>query len=215
MARHPPCPLHRPCHLSLTHHFHCVTVLSHSFVDTLFLLLSCMPYMWISLPLSISCLTDLSVPNGLKVSSWLTSQSLSPIWVQLRYTENDKGAIWSQAEQFHFLSSRGSGTGSTQPREDNWGATWRKKERLRSKRTEINGRGNSLRWPHNTLYPQKLPLTSPKSGGLSVVIVRLWTNAKEFRLGKRNQSMNKSASHVLVNESSKYVNNYINMWIKK
>jgi hypothetical protein len=26
-----------------------------------------------------------------------------------------------------FLKSRGSGTGSTQPREDNWGATWMKK----------------------------------------------------------------------------------------
>jgi hypothetical protein len=27
----------------------------------------------------------------------------------------------------HFLRSRGSGTGSTQPREDNWGATGMKK----------------------------------------------------------------------------------------
>jgi hypothetical protein len=31
-----------------------------------------------------------------------------------------------------FLRSRGSGTGSTQPREDTWGATWMKKQRIRS-----------------------------------------------------------------------------------
>jgi hypothetical protein len=38
--------------------------------------------------------------------------------------------------------------------------------------TEINGRGNLLRWPRNTLYPQ--------SGGRSVGIVRLRTMATEF-----------------------------------
>jgi hypothetical protein len=40
--------------------------------------------------------------------------------------------------------------------------------------------GNPLRWPRNTLYPQKLALTSPKSGDLSVGIVRLRTKATEF-----------------------------------
>jgi hypothetical protein len=39
----------------------------------------------------------------------------------------------------------------------------------------INGRGDPLRLPHNTLYPQKLALTSPTSGGRSVGIVRLRT----------------------------------------
>jgi hypothetical protein len=29
------------------------------------------------------------------------------------------------------------------------------------------GRGDPLRWPRGTLYPQKLALTSPTSGGLS------------------------------------------------
>jgi hypothetical protein len=37
-----------------------------------------------------------------------------------------------------------------------------------------------LRWPRNTLYPQKLALTSPTSGGRSVDAVRLRTKATEF-----------------------------------
>jgi hypothetical protein len=39
----------------------------------------------------------------------------------------------------------------------------------------IIGRGDPLRWPRDTLYPQKLALTSPTSGGRSVGIVRLLT----------------------------------------
>jgi hypothetical protein len=39
----------------------------------------------------------------------------------------------------------------------------------------INGRGDPLRWPRDTLYPQKLAITSPTSGGRSVGIVRLRT----------------------------------------
>jgi hypothetical protein len=38
-----------------------------------------------------------------------------------------------------------------------------------------------LRSPRDTLYPQKLALTSPTSGGLSVGRVRLRTKATEFR----------------------------------
>jgi hypothetical protein len=49
-------------------------------------------------------------------------------------------------------------------------------------KTEINGRGNSLSWPRNTIYPQKLALTSPTSGGRSVGIVRLRTKATELSL---------------------------------
>jgi hypothetical protein len=44
----------------------------------------------------------------------------------------------------------------------------------------INGRGNALRWPRNTLYPQKLALTSPTNGGRSVGIVCLRTTATQF-----------------------------------
>jgi hypothetical protein len=47
-------------------------------------------------------------------------------------------------------------------------------------KTEINGRGNWLRWPRDTLYPLKLTLTSPTSGGRSVGIVRWRTTAREF-----------------------------------
>jgi hypothetical protein len=43
-----------------------------------------------------------------------------------------------------------------------------------------NDHGNLLRSPRNTLYRQKLALTSPTSGGCSVGIVRLQTKATEF-----------------------------------
>jgi hypothetical protein len=42
------------------------------------------------------------------------------------------------------------------------------------------GRGDPLRWPRDTLYPQKLAITSPTSGGRSVGIGRLLTKATEF-----------------------------------
>jgi hypothetical protein len=46
------------------------------------------------------------------------------------------------------------------------------------------GRRDSSRWPRGTLYPQKLALTSPTSGGRSVSIVRSRTQATEFSLGR-------------------------------
>jgi hypothetical protein len=39
----------------------------------------------------------------------------------------------------------------------------------------INDRVDPLRWPRDTIYLQKLALTSPTSGGRSVGIVRLRT----------------------------------------
>jgi hypothetical protein len=44
------------------------------------------------------------------------------------------------------------------------------------------GRGDPLRWPRDTLYPQKLALSSSICGGRSVGIVRLQTKATEFVL---------------------------------
>jgi hypothetical protein len=47
-------------------------------------------------------------------------------------------------------------------------------------KTEINDRGNPLCWARDSLYPQKLALTSPTSGGRSVGIFRSRTKATEF-----------------------------------
>jgi hypothetical protein len=44
-------------------------------------------------------------------------------------------------------------------------------------KTDINGRRNRLRWPYDTLYPLKLALTSPSSGGRSVLIVYVRTKS--------------------------------------
>jgi hypothetical protein len=41
-------------------------------------------------------------------------------------------------------------------------------------------RRDQSRWLRGNLYPQKLALTSPKSGGRSVGIVRLRTQTTEF-----------------------------------
>jgi hypothetical protein len=45
-------------------------------------------------------------------------------------------------------------------------------------------RKDSSRWPRDTLYLQKLVLTSPTSGGRSVGIVRSRIQAREFSFRK-------------------------------
>jgi hypothetical protein len=42
------------------------------------------------------------------------------------------------------------------------------------------GRRDPSRWPHDTLYQQKLALTSPTGGGRWIGIVRSRTQATEF-----------------------------------
>jgi hypothetical protein len=42
------------------------------------------------------------------------------------------------------------------------------------------GRGDQLRLPRDTVYPQELALTSPSSDGRSVGILRSQTQATEF-----------------------------------
>jgi hypothetical protein len=42
------------------------------------------------------------------------------------------------------------------------------------------GRRDPPRRPYGTLYPRKFAITSPTSGGLSVGIVRSWTQTMEF-----------------------------------
>jgi hypothetical protein len=75
--------------------------------------------------------------------------------------------------------SSGSGTGLTQPREYNWGATWWKSSGSCLENREY-GRRDPSRWPRCTLYPQKLAITSPTSGGRSVGIVRSRTQTMKF-----------------------------------
>jgi hypothetical protein len=53
-------------------------------------------------------------------------------------------------------------------------------ERKNSNSNQEYGRKDPLCLPHNTLYPQKLALTSPTSGGRSVGKVRLRTKATEL-----------------------------------
>jgi hypothetical protein len=81
----------------------------------------------------------------------------------------------------HFIKSSGSGTGSTQPPEDNWAGTCVGIVAAPVYKTEINGRGDSLRWPCDTLYPIKLVLTS-RTSSRSLDIVRLRTKAPEISL---------------------------------
>jgi hypothetical protein len=75
--------------------------------------------------------------------------------------------------------SSGSGTGCTQPREYNWGATWWKSSGSCLENREY-GRKDPSRWPRGTLYPQKLAISSPTSGGRSVGIFRLRTQTMDF-----------------------------------
>jgi hypothetical protein len=93
-----------------------------------------------------------------------------------------------------FLRSSGSGTGSTQPREDNWGATWMEKQRLRVYKTEINDRGCLLRWPRDTRLSAKVgtnfanmrrslgrysSLADWSHGGVVTFVWREWDNQNE------------------------------------
>ena len=82
-----------------------------------------------------------------------------------------------------FLSSSGSGTGATQPREVNLRSYLNEKSsgsRSRKQRlTAVGTRCADHVTPH---YPQMLALTSPTSGGRSVGIVRVRTKATEFSL---------------------------------
>jgi hypothetical protein len=83
-------------------------------------------------------------------------------------------------DSWHYQKKcSGSGTGFTQPREYNWGATWQKSSGSCLENREY-GRRDPSHWPRGTLYPQKLAITSPTSGGRSVGIVRSRTQTMEF-----------------------------------
>jgi hypothetical protein len=84
--------------------------------------------------------TQFSVANGNKLISQMY-RTKRESFIQLRstkkiiFTHLSGQSFWLQIQRSRawfpalpdFLRSRGSGTGSSQPREDNWGATWMKK----------------------------------------------------------------------------------------
>jgi hypothetical protein len=78
-----------------------------------------------------------------------------------------------------FLRSSGFGTGSTQPLSTTEVLLGRKSSGSGLGRREY-GRGDSLRRPRDILYPQRLAITSPTSGGRSAGILCSRTKAKEF-----------------------------------
>jgi hypothetical protein len=104
----------------------------------------------------------------MRPSLWSSGQSS---WLQIRRPGFDS--------RHYQKKSNGSETGSIQPREYNWGATWWKSSGSCLENREY-GRKDPSRWPRGTLYPQKLAITSPTSGGRSVGIVRSRTQAMEF-----------------------------------
>ena len=78
-----------------------------------------------------------------------------------------------------FLSSSGSRTGSTQPREVNWGATWIKSSGSGPENGDYRPWGSvALTTWHPSI--RKSWETSPTGGGRSVGIVRSRTRATEF-----------------------------------
>jgi hypothetical protein len=68
-------------------------------------------------------------------------------WLQIRRPGFDSRHYQEQ--------SSGSGTGSTQPREYDWGATWLKSSGSCLENQEY-GRRNPSRWPRGPLYLQKV-----------------------------------------------------------
>jgi hypothetical protein len=61
--------------------------------------------------------------------------------------------------------------GSTQRREYNWGATWKKKNSGFDLENREYRHRDPSRWLRRALYPEKLALNLPTSGGRSVGIV--------------------------------------------
>jgi hypothetical protein len=63
-----------------------------------------------------------------------------------------------------FLTSSRFGTGSTQPREHNWGATWNRSSGSGLERLRLTVVGFQPRWPQTSLYQQKLALNFTYQG---------------------------------------------------
>jgi hypothetical protein len=75
------------------------------------------------------------------------------------------GIISLSTSSFNFLRRSGSRTRSTQPREDNCGASSTKKRRLRSRNPRVTALQICCADHATPVYLQTLTLTSPTSGG--------------------------------------------------
>jgi hypothetical protein len=132
-------------------------------------------------------------------SSWLHNGDVlwflwGTNWIYISYEEESRPPLWSSGQSswlqiqrsgYHsrryqiFWEVVGLERGPLKPREYNWGATWKKRQRLRSIKPRLRPKDPS-RWSRGTLYPQKLALTSPTSGGRSVGIIRSRIQATEL-----------------------------------
>jgi hypothetical protein len=110
-----------------------------------------------------------------------------------------------------FLGSSESGTGSTQPREYNWGAASKKKSSGWGIESQVYGRRDPSRWQRGTLYPQKLALTSQTSGGRSV------GRKMENRLKKENLQAGRTRNLKWCGETKNILQNKENfmIWLER
>ena len=117
---------------------------------------------------------------------------IQPVWHHVRgYLLSrimpDWPPLWSSGQSRvrfpalpDFLSSSGSGTGSTQPREVNWGATWIKSSGSGPENRDLRPWGSVALTTWHPSIRKKMALTSRTGGGRSVGIVRSRTKATEF-----------------------------------
>jgi hypothetical protein len=132
-------------------------------------------------------------------SSWLLSVDVlwflwGTNWIYICYVEESRSTLWFSG-QSPWLQVQRSGFDSL--RYQNFWEVMGLERGLLSLESTIEellgrkssgsglespeyGRRDQSRWPHATLYPQKLALTSPARGGRSVSIVLLRTKATEI-----------------------------------
>jgi hypothetical protein len=133
--------------------------------------------------LLVQAVTLLSLTRNLRVSSWNVGRYTDYTEVFSGFSEllqsNRMRVSWISASwvQLRGLVWLRIGTGG----EYNWGATWYKSSGSCLENRKYVRRDPS-RWPRGTLYPQKLAIISPTSGGRSVGIVRSRTQTIEFSL---------------------------------